>query len=84
MSALKKILIINPFGIGDVLFTMPVLAALKAVFPESSITYWCNARVKGLLKNNPLIDGIIAGTRGDIKRQWAASKQAAIAQRKTR
>ncbi|MFH0790740.1 MAG: glycosyltransferase family 9 protein [Candidatus Omnitrophota bacterium] len=63
-----KILIINPFGIGDVLFTTPVIKAIKTACPETSISYWCNQRVHGLFKNNPCIDTIFALSRGDIKR----------------
>jgi len=65
---LKKILIINPFGIGDVLFTTPVIKAIKNSYPASFIAFWCNERVKDVLKNNQNIDKIFALSRGDIKR----------------
>jgi lipopolysaccharide heptosyltransferase II len=71
---LKKFLIVNPFGIGDVLFTTPVLRAIKENQPESIIVYWCNERVKDILKNNPNIDKIFALSRGDIKRLYQQSR----------
>jgi len=72
--AIKKILIINPFGIGDVLFTTPVIRAIKENFPEAFIGYWCNERVAPLLKNHPLIDKVFALSRGDIKKIYQQSK----------
>ncbi len=65
---MKRFLIINPFGIGDVLFTTPALRALKASSADSFVGYWCNERVKAVLEDNPYIDRIFALSRGDIKR----------------
>ena len=70
---MEKYLIINPFGIGDVLFTTPVIRALKDKYPDCLIGYWCNERVRGLLRNNPDIDRIFALSRGDIKRIYKNS-----------
>ncbi|MBU4306027.1 MAG: glycosyltransferase family 9 protein [Candidatus Omnitrophica bacterium] len=64
---MKKILIINPFGIGDVLFTTPVVQALKKEFPDSFIAYLCNRQVEPVLRNNPDIDMLLFYTRGDLK-----------------
>lgn len=69
-----KILIINPFGVGDVLFTTPLISNIKDTYPESIIGYWCNERVEGVLKDNPRIDKIFALSRGDIKKIYAQSK----------
>ena len=49
----QKILLINPFGIGDVLFTTSVIKAIKENNPENFLGFWCNERVKPILKNNP-------------------------------
>lgn len=72
-AANKKILIINPFGIGDVLFTTPVIRALKEAYPGSVIGYWCNVRVKPLLESNPRINKVFALSRGDIKKLYEES-----------
>ena len=69
----KKILIINPFGIGDVLFTTPVIKAIKKQFPEAFIGYWSNARVKPILASNPRIDKVFALSRGDLKKIYQDS-----------
>ena len=68
-----KFLIINPFGIGDVLFTTSVIKALKAHYPESFIGYWSNFRVKPILENNLQINKIFTGSRGDFKKIYQES-----------
>ncbi|MCX5706042.1 MAG: glycosyltransferase family 9 protein [Candidatus Omnitrophica bacterium] len=69
----KRVLFINPFGIGDVLFTTPVLRLLKESDPGIYIGYWCNERVADILKNHPYIDQIFALSRGDIKKIYHQS-----------
>lgn len=71
---MKKFLIINPFGIGDVLFTTPVIKAIKESNPEIFIGYWSNERVEPILKNNPGIDKIFVLSRGDIKKIYRKSR----------
>ncbi|MFH0738964.1 MAG: glycosyltransferase family 9 protein [Candidatus Omnitrophota bacterium] len=65
---MKKFLIINPFGIGDVLFTTPVIRSIKENFPKGQVGYWCNERVGAILEDNPCIDKVFALSRGDLKR----------------
>ena len=48
-----KILIINPYGIGDVLFTTPVISNLRQAYPEATIAYLANGRTADFLKLNP-------------------------------
>ena len=70
----QKILLINPFGIGDVLFTTSVIKAIKENNPENFLGFWCNERVKPILENNPYIDKIFALSRGDLKKIFKKSK----------
>lgn len=70
---MKKYLIINPFGIGDVLFTTPVIRAIKEASPDSIIGYWCNERVAPLLKANPAINRVFSLSRGDLKKVFQDS-----------
>ncbi len=69
----KKFLIINPFGIGDILFTTPVIRAIRQEYPDSYIGYWCNQRVKPLLESNPRINKLFALSRGDLKKIYRES-----------
>lgn len=71
---MEKFLIINPFGIGDVLFTTPVIRAIKEAFADSFIGYWCNERVQAILKDDPSINKIFPISRGDIKKIYNNSK----------
>ena len=70
---MKRFLIINPFGIGDILFTTPVIRAIKESLPDSFIAYWCNARVKEILEDNPRVDKLFGLSRGDIKKIYRDS-----------
>jgi lipopolysaccharide heptosyltransferase II len=72
--AINKILIINPFGIGDVLFTTSVTQSIKTAYPDSYVGYWCNERVAPLLKSNPDIDKVFGLSRGDLKKIWSQSR----------
>ena len=69
----KRILIINPFGIGDVLFTTPVIRALKEEYPDCFIGYWCNRRVRPLLESNSRINKLYDLNRGDLKKIYHES-----------
>lgn len=69
-----RILIVNPFGIGDVLFTTPLIANLKEAFPDSYIGYVCNARTKDILLNNPKVDKVFVYEKDNFRKLWKTSK----------
>lgn len=71
---MKRILVINPFGIGDVLFSTPLLKALKKKYPDSAVTYICNRRAYGVIKNNPSISNIYIFEKDDYRNIWKESK----------
>jgi len=62
----KKILIINIFGIGDVLFTTPLISNLKAKYPDLYIGYLCNKRTASVLERNPGVDRIFVYDRDEF------------------
>ncbi|MBN2483558.1 MAG: glycosyltransferase family 9 protein [Candidatus Omnitrophica bacterium] len=68
ISLYKSFLVINPFGIGDVLFSTPLLSNLKKAFPQSDIYYLCNSRAVRILKNNPAISGFFIYDRDEFER----------------
>ncbi len=70
----KNILIFNPFGIGDVLFTTPLIRNLKDAFPESSITYLCNRRTKPILDNNVFLKDVIVFEKDEWRESLRESK----------
>lgn len=71
---MRRILIINPLGIGDVIFSTPLVAALKKSFPGSYIGYVCNKRVSGLLSTNPDIDKVLVYEKDEYRDLWKRSK----------
>lgn len=65
----SSFLIINPFGIGDVLFSTPVIRCLRERFPAARIHYLCNRRNALLLKNHPCVDTIFEFEHADFERE---------------
>jgi len=53
MKKNKKFLIINIFGIGDVLFTTPMIRCIKNAHPDAVIGYVCNQRAFPVLEHHP-------------------------------
>ena len=74
--AYHRFLIINPFGIGDVLFTVPMIKNIKAHVPDAFIGYVANRRTAPLLQNLPEIDQVIIYDRDEFK---AVSKRSKLA-----
>lgn len=68
-----NILIINPFGIGDVLFTTPLVHTLKESIQGAKIGFLCNKRTQSLLNTNPHIDYVFVYERDDYKRLLSVS-----------
>lgn len=70
----NAILIVNPFGIGDVLFTTPMIENLKRGHPPLRIGYLCNRRASAVLKDHPHVDQMIVYERDDWVRVYRESK----------
>jgi len=56
----KRILIVKLAAIGDVLRTTPLLTGLKRAYPQSHITWVVDKEAHPLLKDNSLIDRVLA------------------------
>ena len=63
----KNVLIINTFGIGDVLFSTPLINAIKSNLSSSKIHYICNQRNVELMKNNPNIESVLVFEKDDFR-----------------
>ena len=55
----QKILIINTFGIGDVLFSTPLISNIKRAYPDAVVHYLTNPRSADVLKHNPKVDKVL-------------------------
>jgi ADP-heptose:LPS heptosyltransferase len=74
----KNILIINPFGIGDVLFSTVLIRQLRKDNPNSYIAYICNLKVKDILLTNPDINEVFVFERDEYRSEWKRSRIAGI------
>ena len=71
---MKKILVANIFGIGDVLFTTPLIANLKLTFSGLEVDYLCNQRTKSVVESDPDVDDVFVYEKDDFVRLWRSSK----------
>ncbi len=67
-----RFLVINPFGIGDALFTTPLLAELARAFPGCRIGYLCN-RAEPVLRYHPLVGRTFTYERKDYQQELKKS-----------
>jgi heptosyltransferase I len=58
-----KILLIKLSAIGDVVQTLPVLEAIKKIYPDSEITWVVEEAAAGILEGHPLIDRLLISRR---------------------
>ncbi|MFA5069217.1 MAG: glycosyltransferase family 9 protein [Candidatus Omnitrophota bacterium] len=76
----RRILLVNPFGIGDVIFTTPIIGSIRSAFPNSYIGYLCNERTSPVLFSDPRIDMVFVFERDEYRRLWRLSKAGCVAQ----
>ena len=74
MSPFKKILFINTFGIGDVLFTTPLVEELRRNPAVTCIGYLANRRTAPLLQQNSRIDKVFIYERDEFLALYRRSK----------
>ncbi|MDD4202708.1 MAG: glycosyltransferase family 9 protein [Candidatus Omnitrophica bacterium] len=67
MKESMKILIFNPFGIGDVIFSTPVIREIHKKYPNATLYYVCNKRTKFLLENDPYLADIFIYEKDDLR-----------------
>ena len=71
---MKRVLIANIFGIGDVLFTTPLMASLRKEFPGIEIDYLANARTRELVSCIPGVREVFVYEKDDFVRLWKTKK----------
>lgn len=55
---IKKILVVNPYGIGDSLFITPIIRTLKKVYPDAHLSVLIGSRTKEVFRFNTDINHI--------------------------
>ena len=74
-----KIIIFNPFGIGDVLFTTPLIRNIKENLPDARIDYISNRRTHPILKDNIFLDRILVFEKDEWREVLKKSKLSFLA-----
>ncbi len=73
-----RILIANPFGIGDLLFSLPLIRAIRAAEPDCFIGALCNARTEELVGCWPELNWHHAFEKDEFRRRWKSSRSAGV------
>ncbi len=63
----RRIAIIKPSALGDIVHSLPVLTALRTRFPTAHITWVVNASYESLLTGHPDLTDTLAFDRGALK-----------------
>ena len=58
-----NILIVKLSAIGDVIHTLPSLAALRKLYPDAHITWVVEEAAADLVKNHPMLDAVLISRR---------------------
>ena len=66
----KNILIIKPSALGDVVTALPVLASLRANFPDTRISWLVRSEFAPILEMSPGLDEIILFDRKRLGKWW--------------
>ncbi len=79
----KKILILKPSSLGDVVQALPVLRLLKLRFPQANISWWVESSLIPLLEGDPDLEEVIPFERKALLR-WAGLRGLASSVRRMR
>jgi len=60
----RRIALIKPSALGDIVQTLPVLTALRRRYPQAHITWLVNRTYEGLLRGHPDLDATLPFDRG--------------------
>lgn len=74
----SRILIVNPFGIGDVLFSMALIRALRQAFPHAHLAYLCNRRTEQILQRNTHLDELFVYEKDEFIALWRTHRRSGL------
>jgi lipopolysaccharide heptosyltransferase I len=75
----RRVAVIKPSALGDVIHTLPVLGALRHKFPDAHIAWIVNRAYQPLLDGHPCLDETIAFDRGALNGGWKRAAGASLA-----
>jgi lipopolysaccharide heptosyltransferase I len=76
-----KILIVKLGSIGDIVHTLPSLAAIRRALPRAEVAWVVEQRAAEILKDNPLLDRLIEIDTKALRRRWPLSGETLLATR---
>jgi heptosyltransferase-1 len=71
-QGIKKLLIVKMSALGDVVMTLPALAALKARYPDAALDWLVEPAAAGLLAGHPDLNRVLISPRPALKKLAAA------------
>jgi lipopolysaccharide heptosyltransferase I len=71
----RRIVIIKPSALGDIIHSLPVLTALRHRYPRARITWVVNRTYEPLLRCHPDLDATMPLDRSAMHRGWMATWQ---------
>lgn len=72
----RRIVLIKPSALGDIVHALPVLSALRQRFPSARITWVVNRAYESLLLGHPDLDATLPFDRGAARGGWYAASRA--------
>jgi heptosyltransferase I len=72
----RRILIIKPSALGDIVHTLPILNLLRTRWPDAHISWLINPPFAGLIEDHPQLDEIILFERKRFARSWRDARAA--------
>src|SRR5262245_60610657 len=75
----RRVAVITPSALGDVIHTLPVLGALRQKFPDAHIAWIVNRAYQPLLDGHPCLDESVAFDRGALNGGWKRAAGASLA-----
>jgi len=66
----QRILLIKPSAVGDVIHTLPVLAKLRARYPNAQIDWMLTPHIAELIRHNPALSNVVLFARQAYGRAW--------------
>jgi heptosyltransferase-1 len=66
-AEIKSILIIKPSSLGDIVHTLPAVAAIREANPQAKVTWVINPEWTTLLRGNPDVDHVHIFPRGEFR-----------------
>jgi heptosyltransferase I len=66
----RRIVLIKPSALGDIMHSLPVLSALRVRFPSAHLAWLVNRAYEPLLRGHPDLDATIPFDRGLFRSGW--------------